>query len=275
MKNTIPMIIAVLLAAAAVFAVSRLIKPKDADAEKQFVEVVAASQTIQPDQEIQESWLQSRSVEVSSLPRAAIFWNQRNLAVGQKSVRSIAEGDYVCMSDVGDAARELDKIVREGEWAVPVTFADGALVQFLQPGMEISILGSFTMKDTIQKIDGTEKPEVVEHEATSVLFPRVRILDVGKGDGVRREAGEGRSGGTVIVALTPQQAMTLVAAQRTMELYPALRHRNDMGTLKRQDVGVVNETTFQNLKKNLETVVIPDGPEASGDAQRPDNSTRK
>ena len=53
MKNTIPMIIAVILAAAAVFAVSRMIKPKDGDAEKQFVDVVGTSQVITPDSEIQ------------------------------------------------------------------------------------------------------------------------------------------------------------------------------------------------------------------------------
>ncbi len=262
MRNTIPMIIAVLLAAAAVFGVSRLIKPKDGEAEKQFVAVVAASKTIAPDQEIQDSWLVKREVEVSSLPKTAILWAQANRVVGQKAARSIAEGDYVLLSDVVDFAPSFDMLVGEGEWAVPVTFADGALVQFLQPGMEISILGSFTMKETIQKLDGTEKPDEIKQEATSVIFPRVRILDIGKGDGVRRESAGGGNNGTVIVALTPQQAATLVAAQRTMELYPALRRRNDPGSLKRQDVGVVNETTFQNLKKNLETVVIPDGPES-------------
>ena len=54
MKNTIPLIIAVILAAAAVFAVSKMIKPKDGEAEKQFVDVVAAAKAIAPDGEIQK-----------------------------------------------------------------------------------------------------------------------------------------------------------------------------------------------------------------------------
>ena len=54
------------------------------------------------------------------------------------------------------------------------------------------------------------------------------------------------------------KAATLVAAQRTMELYPALRRSNDTNALKRRDVGVVNDATFQSLKKNLEPVVISD-----------------
>lgn len=258
MKNTIPLIIAVILAAAAVFAVSKMIKPKDGEAEKQFVDVVAAAKAIAPDGEIQESWLQKRRVEVSSIPTKAIPWNQANRVVGQKSSRTIPEGDYVLLSDIAGAAPEFDMLVPEGEWAVPVTFADGALVQFLEPGMEISILGTFTVKEKVAKVDATENPDEVSEEATSVVFPCVRILDIGKGDGIRR-AERGVGGGTIIVSLNPQQAATLVAAQRTMDLYPALRRRSDKGSLKRRDVGIVNESTFQNLKKGLEPVVIPDG----------------
>ena len=258
MKNTIPMIIAVILAAAAVFAVSRMVRPKDGEAKKQYVDVVATSQVIAPDSEIQESWLIKRKVEVSSIPADAIPWNQANRVVGQKSVRTIPEGDYVLLSAIASLAPEFDMLVPEGEWAVPVTFADGALVQFLEPGMEISILGTFEMKDKIEKMDGTEKPEEVKEETTSVIFPCVRILDVGKGDGIRRERGAS-GGGMVVVSLTPQQAATLVAAQRTMDLYPALRRRSDRSSLKRRDVGVVNDSTFQGLKKGLEPVVIPDG----------------
>lgn len=258
MKNTIPLIIAVVLAAAAVFAVSRMIRPKESDAEKQYTFVVAAAKPIKADSGvINTSWLTKRRVEVTSAPAKAIPWNQANRVVGQKATRSIAEGDYILLSDIAGISPDFDMLLPEGEWAVPVTFADPALVQFLQPGMEISILGTFTMKDVVEKMDGTEKPEVVKQEATSVIFPCVRILDIGKGDGIRRESNGGS--GTIIVALNPQQAATLVAAQRTMDLYPALRRRGDTGSLKRRDVGIVNESTFQNLKKNLETVVIPDG----------------
>ena len=261
MKNTIPLIIAVVLAAAAVFAVSRMLKPKDGEVEKQFVDVVGAAKVIEPDTEIQESWLRKRRVEVSSIPAKAIPWNQANRVVGQKSSRTIAEGDYVLLSDVAGIAPDFDMLISEGEWAVPVTFADASLVQFLEPGMEISILGTFTMKETIHKMDGTEKPDIIKQEATSVIFPCVKILDIGRGDGIRRESRK-ESGGTIIVALNPQQAATLIAAQRMMDLYPALRRRNDGGSLKRRDVGIVNENTFNNLKKGLEPIVIPDGAKA-------------
>ena len=257
-KNTIPMIVAVVLAAAAVFAVSRMIKPKDDGGEKQTVTVVAAAKPIKVNAEITDSMLKERTVDLASVPMKAIPFNQKNRVIGQKVTRSIAEGDYVVLDDVAGRGRTLSELVGEGEWAVPVTFADASLVQFLEPGVEIAILGTFTVKKEIPKMDGTEKPDVVEEEATSVVFPCVRILDIGHGDGIRRDE-SGRRSGTIVVSLTPQQVATLVAAQRTMDLYPALRRPDDPGSLKRRDVGVVTDKTFENLRTGLETVVLPDG----------------
>ena len=62
MKNTIPMIIAVVLAAAAVFAVSRMIKPKTEDGERRMVAVVAAAKPIAAGDEIRDTMLKMRHV---------------------------------------------------------------------------------------------------------------------------------------------------------------------------------------------------------------------
>ena len=43
MKNMIPLIVAVVLGLAAVFAVSRMIRPKDTDLERQYAWVVSAA----------------------------------------------------------------------------------------------------------------------------------------------------------------------------------------------------------------------------------------
>lgn len=259
MKNSIPLVVAVVLAAAAVFAVSRMIRPKDDGAERQYVEVVAAAKPIPVDTTIADSMLKTRRVEVSSVPAKAIPANQRNRVIGQKVTRAVSEGDYIVLEDVAGRGKTLPELVGDGEWAVPVTFADASLMPFLQPGVEIAILGTFTVKKTVAKMDGTEAPDVIEEEATSVVFPCVRILDMGHGDGIRRDGGD-RNGGTIIVSLTPQQATALVAAQRTMDLYPALRRPSDTGSLKRRDVGMVTGKTFEDLRAGLDTVVLPDAP---------------
>ena len=262
MKNTIPLIIAITLGGLAVFAVSRMIRPADSERENQYGFVVAAAKEITPgDGEIKSSWLMKRKVELSSLPAKAIPWSEVNRVVGQSSIRSIARNDYVLASDVAGIEIRLSGAVSEGEWAVPVTFSDPTLIPFLQPGDEIAVLGTFVMREEIKKVDQSETPEIRAQRATSVIFPCVRILDIGKGDAIRREEGGGRNG-TIVVALNPQQAATLVAAQRTMELYPALRRSNDTHAMKRRDVGVVNDSTFQGLKKGLDPVSIPDDPGA-------------
>lgn len=258
MKNTIPIIVAVVLGLLAVFAVSRMIRPKDAEADGRYGYVVAAAREITPkDGEIKEAWLTRRRVDMASMPSKAIPWSQVNRVIGQKTIRMISRNDYVLASDVSGIDVRLGENVGEGEWAVPVTFSDPALIQFLQPGDEIAILGTSIMREVVKKMDESEKSDIIEQRATSVIFPCVRILDIGKGDSVRREEDAGRNG-TIIVTLTPQQAATLIAAQRTMELYPALRRPNDINALKRKDVGVVNDRTFDSLKKNLEPIVIPD-----------------
>ena len=262
MKNTIPLIIAIVLGGLAVFAVSRMIRPPEGDKENQYVWVVSAAKEITPkDGAIKESWLMKRRVEMRSIPSKAIPWTQINRVVGQPTVRTVARGDYVLYSDVSGMDIRLSGALAEGEWAVPVTFSDPALVRFLQPGDEIAILSTSITQEIVPKTDASEKPDIVESRTTSVIFPCIRILDIGKGDGIRRDEGAG-GGGTIIVAMTPQQSATLIAAQRTMELYPALRRANDTHALMRRDVGVVTDATFNDkktgIKANLEPVMLPD-----------------
>lgn len=258
MKNTIPLVFAVVFGLAAVFGVSRFIASRTAEAEKNYVDVVAAARDIVvKDGEIKASWIMKKKVEISSLPAKAIPWNQANSVLGQTVTRTVSKRDYILTSDISGVDVRLANAVPAGEWAIPVTFANGKIVKFLAPGDEIAILGADSSSQVLSTRDKSQKPQTVEQDVLSVLFPCVRVLDIGKGDGVRRA--EDYGGDTIIVSLSPQQSMTLVAAQRKMQLYVALRKPNDGNALRRRDVGVVDDKTFQELKQNLESVVLPDG----------------
>ena len=118
MKNTVPLIIAIVLGGLAVFAVSRMIRPPESDKENQYVWVVSAAKEITPkDGAIKESWLMKRRVEVRSTPSKAIPWAQINRVVGQATVRTVARGDYVLFSDVSGMDIRLSGALAEGEWA--------------------------------------------------------------------------------------------------------------------------------------------------------------
>ncbi|MCL1888222.1 MAG: Flp pilus assembly protein CpaB [Kiritimatiellaeota bacterium] len=257
MKNTIPLVIAVILGLAAVFAVSRMMKKQNQTTPEEFVEVVVAARDLSAREDIKEGCLVPREIPVSMVSKRHVRWNQMNMLLEQTVLRSIGKGDYVLINDVG-RSRSLGHLVGDGDWAVPVTFSDYSLVQLLQPGDEIAILGTFDIQKTIPSADLSAPPVVVEERATSVLFPNVRILDIGLGDGVSRE--EGATVKTVVVAVPPQQAAVLIAAQQIAELYPALRRPNDTSSQSRADTGVVDETTFEDLRAGLKPVRVPAAP---------------
>ena len=256
MKNTIPIVIAVILALAAVFAVSRMRSTTSASSEN-TVEIVAAARDLSAKESIKEGFVVPRRVPVKALPAKSIPWSKVNIVLGQEVLRSIAKGDYILLNDVG-MNHSLSNLVTNGEWAVPVTFSDDSLLQFVQPGDEIARWGTYSSKRTIPSADLSSAPTVIEEKATSVILPCVRVLDIGTGDGMRRE--EGVRNKTIIIALPPQQAGLIIAAQRVAELYPALRHSNDTAARNRLDAGVINDSTFSDMRNGLLTVKLPEIP---------------
>ena len=255
MKNTLPLIIAVILGFAAVFMVSRMMSSKRSGPSVQLVSVVTATRELGQGEEVKEGFIAPRAIPVETMSARQVRWDNRNMILGQQMLRFVGRGDYITLNDIGSSA-SLGRRVAEGEWAVPVTFSDSSLIQFLQPGDEIAILGTFVVEKTIPATDLSKAPTVVEERATSVILPNVRILDVGVGDAMTGEMGSKPR--TVIIALPPQQATMLVAAQQTAELYPVLRRSDDPTARNRLDGGVVNQTTFDALRKGLVPVIIPD-----------------
>ena len=256
MKNSIPLIIAVLLGLAAVFVVSRMMK-KSGDTREGMVLVVAATRDLGMKEAILDGYIRERAIPESALSERHVLWSKANMVMGQTMLRSVKKHDFVFLNDVG-MSKSLNLLVEKGNWAVPVTFSDNGITQFLQPGDEIAILATFSVKKSIPSKDLSAEPIIVEERATSVMFPSVHILDIGSGDGITRE--EGNNVRSVIVELPPQQAATLIAAQRVAELYPALRCANDSSSLNRLDGGVVDDTTFLELRKGLTAVKIPEIP---------------
>ncbi len=255
MKNTLPLIIAIILGFAAVFMVSRMVSSQRTAAKVETVDVVSATRDLEQNEAVKDSYIAPRAVPRDALSPRQVRWEQRNMVLGQNVLRAVGRGDYITLNDIGMSAG-LGRRVAEGEWAVPVTFSDTSLLQFVQPGDEIAILGTFAVQKTIPSTDLSKPPTVVEERATSVVLPNVRILDVGMGDGVTGDLGLKPK--LVIVALPPQQAAMLVAAQQKAELYPALRRPSDPSARNRTDGGVVDETTFGDLRKGLKSVVIPE-----------------
>lgn len=253
MKNFIPLILAVLLGLAAVLAVGRLLKERN-QAKEATTTVVAVARDVAVGDLLTADTIMKKKVPVSARPAQAIFWSRSEMVVGQKALRSIAQGDYVLLSDVG-LSRSMGDIVGEGEWAVSLTVPAGGISRIVQPGDEVAVIGTFRTKTEVKSADLSAAPEQIAKVATMVLFPRVRVLDVGAMGSARGADDVG--GGEIILALPPQQAQILIAAQQRAMLTLALRRPGDEAAINRLDVGMVDEATFANLLQGMESVQLP------------------
>lgn len=252
MKNVFPLIIAVLLGLAAVLAVGRLLRDRQ-EAQERMTSVVAAATAIAQGDVLSDTSIMARRIPLSARPEQSIPWTRASTLTGQRARRSVVQGDYVLLSDVA-FARSMAEIVGEGEWATTLRIGSGGIAGIVQPGDEVAIIGTFRIKTAVKSADLSEAPEAMEKEATLVLFPRVRVLDVG-GMGDTRQADT--PGTEIIVSLPPRQAQTLIAAQRKASLTIALRRPGDESAISRQDAGMVDEETFDHLLRGLESIQVP------------------
>ncbi len=249
MKNFIPLILAVVLGLAAVLAVGRLLMAQKMAGEE-TITVVAAVRDIQQGQELTRDMIRPKEIPISAVPAQAINWSRSEMILAQKALRPITANDYVMLTDVG-FSRSLANILGDGEWAVSLPLPGEGISSMVQPGDEVAIIGHFSVQITEPSADISAPAVVVEKEATLVLFPRVRVLEI-----VGSQGGMDGGGGEIILALPPQQAQALIAAQRRADLSLALRKPNDESNLSRSDAGLVDELTFQQLMTGPKTVVI-------------------
>ena len=251
MKNSIPLILAVVLGLAAVFAVGRVISSNIAQQEE-MIEVVAAQRDIPAGEILADGYYRPKKVPRSALPAQAIFWNKAQMLNGQKMLVNKSAGDYIYLSDF--QTQGIGNVVGEGEWAVAIQLPSRSIASMLKPGDEVAIIATFQVEEK-QKSTNGEKTSG-KKDVTTVLFPRVRVLEIGGGMFASDQSG------TLVLQLPPQQAQTLIAASRVAQLYPALRRANDSSALNRLDAGVVDMNTFKKLLEGQETVVIPQIPNA-------------
>lgn len=250
MKNSIPLIVAVVLGLAAVFAVSRVIS-SNLSQQEEMAEVVAAQRDIPAGETLADGFYRPKKVPRSALPAQAILWNRAAMLNGQKLKNAKASGDYIYLSDF--ETQSIGNVVGEGEWAVAIQLPSRSIASMLKPGDEVAIVATFQVEE---KAQGGDLNRTKTREVTTVLFPRVRVLEIGGG------LSAGDQSGTLVLQLPPQQAQTLIAASRVASLYPALRRPNDTTALNRLDAGVVDFKTFKGLLDGQESVVVPKIPNA-------------
>ena len=212
MKNYIPLILAVLLGLAAVFAVSQMLARNKQPAQEESW-VVVAQRDLKVNDVLQADSVRKKVIPVSARPAEAIVWSRRSLLVGQTLKRQVQAGDYILMSDI-NLMQSMSALVGEGEWAVTINVANASMAQ---PGDEVAVIATLPVEQVVPTADLSQAPQKKSKEVTLVLFPRVRVLE----NGGRSKQGE--IGAEIVLALPPQQAQVLIAAQGKARLTLALR----------------------------------------------------
>lgn len=216
MKNTIPLIIAVIFGLAAVLAVSRTLAQKE-NARGKTVAVLKASRTLKAGDRLGANDYISQTIPADVyISGQQVRYEERNMVEGLELNHEVLQGSFIMFSDV-EVTDSPSSGVGLGEWAVPVHFADSALLNFIQRGDEIAIVlwVKVQYEESLSR-DRSAGSRTIEQQEARVLFPRKRVLN-------KMQNG-------VVLSLPPQEAMTLLAAQRQGELYPLLRRRGDSGT---------------------------------------------
>ena len=244
-KNILPLIVAVLLGVAAVFAVSKTLKKQDRPVERSRYVVIVTGE-IAEGELIPETRIGVKAVPESAAPLNCIDERNKAITYNQRAKRLIAKGDYLLYTDI-ELDQSKSRALGDGQWGVPVAFSDSMMLRFLQPGDDIAIVGTFKYKETIkQSKDANAEPIVREKTVTAVVYPRVSILDI--------------QSGTVLLSMPPQQAVALTAIQKQAKLFPILRKKKDNNALSRKDGGMFEDSAMTDMVKGLHSIGIPEVP---------------
>lgn len=245
----IPLVVAVILGLAAVFAVSRALSKNSVKQYGKEVSVLVANGNLKRGHVISPENFRKTVVPSTYVPKQHILGDQDASILGQTLVRDVAAGDYILWNDFGRQS-SMGESVGEGEWAVPVSFENAR--QFskqLRPGDEIAVIGMFKVAEEVKSdsADASAEPEIVERTVTTVLFPQVRIMGMA-------------SDGSVLLSLPPQQALVAIAAQNQARLFVVLRRPHDSKATSRKDNGQFDSQAFAEMLKGCPKVKIPDQP---------------
>ena len=248
MKNTVPLVIAVVLGLLAVFTVSRTLAKNGSGQLGKPIQVLVANGNLRGGTVISAENVRSADVPLAYVPKQHVLAAQKASILGQVLTRDVAASDYLQWNDIGQTS-SLGESVGEGEWAVPVSFGNSSLLKMLKTGDEIAVVGMFKVEEEIDSgsADKDAAKRTVTRTVTTVLFPQVRVMGV-------------MGGGSVLLSLPPEQALTVIAAQEEASLYAALRRPHDNKATNRKDSGQFDGSAFAKMLSGCKEIVIPDQP---------------
>jgi Flp pilus assembly protein CpaB len=276
MKNTFPLIIAIVIGVVALFAIHQYVKNKEdlAAAQLKGTPVVAAATDIPAGTEITPRMLHPMDVPPRFIPAQAIQGSdQVKLVIGSKTAVNIKADQMILWSDLVTENRGgLSSIIPEGQGAFTVPIGQGVKSDLIQPSDHIDIIGTFSIPRSGQAVSGSVASWRQASDLVNVvLLQNVTVLAVG-GNFNGASGAPGAGGGDLTLALTLPEAQELMFAGQNGQLGAILR-RNGATDVTAPDK--LPRITFDSIDKiigdldeqrNTRTITVQKGGEGSEEA---------
>jgi Flp pilus assembly protein CpaB len=274
MKNKLPLVIALLIGVASIFAIKSYIGKQEEAVREQLKgdPVVAASTDIPPGTELTIQMLVAKQVPRQFIPAQAIEGeDQVKQILGSKTRVPIHAGNLILWSDLASESHAgLSSIIPVGEGAFSVSVTKGVKSNLIQPSDHVDIVGSFAVPKPQDQ--PTPKTAATWRQASDivnvVLLQNVTVLAVGESYAGQSKASTGDAG-DLTLALTLPEAQLLMFASQNGELGTVLRREGAAEVVERDKLPRV---TFEALEKiigdldgqrNFRTVEIQKGTDNS------------
>ena len=229
MKNTIPLIVAVLTGLVAAYSVRNAIA-RASQPQGKMHSIVVANVPLAPGTPISAGECDGVPIpDVAYLPGRHILSSQLPRIEGLEVKNRIERGSHVLWDDLN--TETASERVGNGEFVVAVKFQESPLVGQLRPNDEIAIAATQVVEETERREkDLSAAPRIRRVEKMTVLFPCVKVLDAVQGG--------------ILVSAPPEQALRLLVASRSFPLHPMLRRTGDASN---RSVGVGGSVSSGDL----------------------------
>jgi pilus assembly protein CpaB len=272
MKNKFPLVIAIVIGVAALFAIRQYVNKMEqqAAAKLKGEPVAAAATDIPAGAELTAQMVGAKEVPPQFIPAQAIQGSdQVKLILGSKTRVAIKAGTIILWSDIAnEAVGGLSSIIPTGQAAFAVSIAKGVNSGLIQPSDHIDIIGSFAVPKPTQPLPTTVATAATWRQGSDVvnvvLLQDVTVLAVGNAFGGSPKS-QGGSGGELTLSLKLPEAQLLMFAQQNGELGAVLRRSGATDVVPRAELPRV---TFEKLEeiigdldgqRNFHTVEVQKG----------------
>jgi len=249
MKNKFPLIFAIIIGVAALFAIKKYVDNQQAlnDAKYKGQPVVAATVDIPAGTTLTLQMMYGKPVPSQFIPAQAIQGeNEVKQVIGSKTSVNIKADQLILWSDLQTETRGgLSSIIPAGQGAFTVAISLGVKSDLIQPSDHIDIIGTFMIPKPTQPISGPVASWRTASDLVNVvLLQNVTVLAVG--GNFNGAPGSSGSGGDLTLALTLPEAQELMFAAQNGQLGAVLRRGGATDVMARTDLPRI---TFESIDK--------------------------